>query len=39
MDVWLNSGNWKDDRMMRERVAKCRDELKERLDKAKKPDK
>lgn len=39
MDVWLNSGNRKDDRVMREQVAKYRDELKERLDKAKKPGK
>ena len=33
LDVWLNSSsNW-GDRVLREHVTKCRDELKQRLDK------
>jgi HEAT repeat protein len=43
MDVWLNSGlhraNAAEYEAQRKHVIKCRDELKERLDKAKKPDK
>ena len=40
MDVWLNSGmrrdNARDDEWVRKHVAECRDELKQRMEKAKK---
>jgi hypothetical protein len=36
LDIWLNSGNHSDQKELREHVAKCRDELKQRLAKAKK---
>jgi hypothetical protein len=39
MGVWLNSGNHREDRGLREHVAKCRDELRQRLEKAKPPTK
>jgi hypothetical protein len=39
MDIWLNSGSNRGDKALREHVAKCRDELKQRLEKEKKPDK
>jgi len=35
MDVWLNSGNRRDVKQLIQHVAKCRDELKQRLDKEK----
>ena len=37
MDVWLNSGNHRDIEQLLAHVKKCRDELKERLKKAKPP--
>ncbi len=35
LDVWLNSGNHQDNEVLRKHVAKCRDELKQRLEKEK----
>jgi hypothetical protein len=37
LDIWLNSGSNRNNEALREHVAKCRDELRRRLEKEKKP--